>query len=381
MTLDALCIGFATTTIEPSFNHGHLDGIGVYSKALLENLPATGCTVRGFSFPPLRRSPGWGRFSAGQSMPHSFAALTVRDLIAPRQMTLRLPVDLYHATDYRIVRMQCPVVATLHDAITLKHPQWCSPRMRTLKNWVLRGAARKADHVISLSAFAVTELVEYFGIDARRISVVPCGVGERWQQRPCADAIAATLSQFGLEPGYFLFVGTLQPRKNVDRILSAYLSLPAAVRRERPCVIVGRPGWRCEGTIARLRAAAADGERVLWLDRINEEAQLRQLYAAAGVFVFPSLHEGFGIPVTEAFASGVPVVTANTTSLPEVSQGAALEVDPLSVDDIAAAMLALAQDHGLRQRCIDAGHVRASELTWQRTAAMTADVYRKVLAS
>lgn len=375
-------IGLATTTLEPSLTHGHLDGIGVYSKALLEHLPATGCTVAGYSFPRLRataeqRNVG---LTAGQRLPHSFAAQTLKDLLAPRTARTALPVDLYHATDYRIVRMACPVVATLHDAIMLKYPQWCSPRARRLKNVVLRHAAGKADHVIALSAFAVTELVQYFGIDERRISVVPCGVARHWLQRPAAAAIAGMLRDHALEAGYFLFVGTLQPRKNIDRILDAYLSLPPAVRRAHQCVIVGRPGWRCEQTIARLQALMAAGERVVWLRAVEDETQLRQIYAAAGVFVFPSLHEGFGMPLTEAFASCVPVVTANTTSLPEVAQGAALEVDPLDVAAIAAAMLALVREPALRQRCIAAGLVRATALSWSNTAQMTAAVYHKVLA-
>ena len=123
----------------------------------------------------------------------------------------------------------------------------------------------------------------------------------------------------------------------------------------------------------------AAGERIVWRDTVDTQTQLRHVYAGAGAFVFPSLHEGFGIPVTEAFAAGIPVVTANTTSLPEVSQGAALEVDPLDVGAIAAAMRALVEDAGLRQRCIAAGHARAASLTWQRTARETCAVYRQVL--
>lgn len=311
-------------------------------------------------------------------MPHSFEASSLRDLILPTGRGSPA-IDLYHATDYRIVRMRCPVVATLHDAIPLKHPEWTSPRLRGLKNWLQKTAAGKADHVIAISKFAVAELVEYFHIDERNITVVHAGVGSEWLEPLPPEDVDETLRANGLRSGYFLFVGTLQPRKNVERIIDAYKSLPAEVRRARQLVIVGHAGWRCEDLINKIRTMVQEGEQVVWLNNLAQKNQLRHVYQGAGVFVFPSLHEGFGIPVVEAFASGVPVVTSNTTSLPEVSQGAALEVDPLAVDDIAAAMLALTTDDALRQRCIDAGRRRAAQLTWNQAVEKTAAVYRAVL--
>jgi alpha-1,3-rhamnosyl/mannosyltransferase len=366
--------------IEPALTQGRLDGIGVYTRALLQHLPEAGCQVLPYSYPRLRGGAP-GELTVGKPMPRPFELQTALDLATPRFVRQKIDADIFHATDYRVVRMRCPVVATLHDALPIRYPEWCNPRQRRLKNWLQVKAARKAQRIIAPSHFVVPELVECFGVDERRISVVHQGVDEAWMTPPNQNHVTVTLQMNRLRPGYFLFVGTLQPRKNIERVIDAYLALPQAVRQERQLVIVGSAGWRCEALVAKINAAREKRERVKWLNKLTKPEHLRHIYAGAGVFVFPSLYEGFGIPLVEAFAAGIPVVTSNTSSLPEVSQGAALEVDPLSVDEISSAMLTLVEDQFLRRRCIDAGRARAAQLTWRHTAQRTAAVYQSVLSN
>ena len=371
-------VGLGTTMIEPLLNGGRQDGIGVYTAALRRHLPAAGCQVAAFSFPRWGADPAPIRI--GQALPQSFEVATVRDLLGPKAHRMHMPVDIFHTTDYRLVRMDCPQVATLHDALPIRYPQWCSGRLRGLKNRLQGIAARKADHVIAVSHYAVDELVSCFGVDERRVSVVHNGIDDDWQVVPAAAAVQATLAAHGLREGYFLFVGTLQPRKNVERLIDAWERLPAATRAARQLVLVGGPGWRCDDTVRRLDAARQRGDNIVWLRDLTDGVALRHVYAAAGVFVLPSLYEGFGIPVLEAMGAGVPVVTSNTSSLPEVSAGAALEVDPLDVGAIAAAMRALADESALRAHCISAGLARAAQLSWRETARQTAAVYHHVLS-
>jgi len=175
-----------------------------------------------------------------------------------------------------------------------------------------------------------------------------------------------------------LYVGNLQPRKNVVRLLRAFARARKEAGFAHRLVIVGQAGWQCEEEMRELQSAEAAGHalRVGYVD----DSDLPALYAAADAFLFPTLMEGFGLPVLEAMAMGTPVLTSNTSSLPEVAGDAALLVDPTDESAIATGISALAADGSLRARLRDAGLARAAQFSWQRTAELTRTVYESALA-
>ena len=374
-------IGFGVTVLAHGMRGGGVDGIGSYTHELLQRF-ATADELKllpilyGRPLSPVNglelQSRQFGRFGRRALC----SALTGLRFSGAR--ALEEEVDLVHATDHLIPKLgRIPVVATIMDAIPLSHPEWAASSFRSLKNILWRRSAQWASHVITISHYSKQEIETHFGLPGNRISVIPLGVDARWFRPLETETIQAVLQRYGLPKRFFLFVGTLQPRKNVGRVIAAHQAMPLAIRNEMPLVIVGRAGWHCDDVVSAMEAGTY-GSSVRWLKYLPGDELLAVMKAAVAL-VFPSLCEGFGLPVLEAFAAGVPVVTSSSTSLPEVAGDAALLVDPLDVSSIAQAMSQLAERDDLAEGLRKRGYVRAQAHTWERTAAMTLDVYRQVV--
>ena len=280
---------------------------------------------------------------------------------------------LYHGNYILPPGLTCPGVVTVHDSSYRYAPE-LMPRADALMfgrfvPWSIRRAAR----VVTVSEHGREDVLRSTpGLDPSRVVVVPNGVSPAFAPDPtAADRVRAA---YGLDPGYVLFIGALQPRKNLLCLLDAYAALDDA-----PPLVLAGDAKHDEAALDERIAALGLGGRVRRIGYVRGEPALRDLYAAAGVFAFPSLYEGFGLPVAEAMACGTPVLTSDATALPEVAGGAAVLVDPRSSGSIADGLARLLGDEALRARCREAGLARAAELTWDAAAERLVGVWSDVL--
>ena len=373
-------VGISSGVVDPRRTRGGLDGIGTYTEALLAHVERPGVAVKrvdtthvsahGLAFPRHADVP------LAIPLPITIALGAFAHARTPGCRGLERAVDLYHSTDYMVPRLRrTPVVATVYDAIPIVHPQWANQRLRGFKNWLLAQSVRNADRVIAISAAGRDEVVSSYGIRAERTRVIPLGIDDAWFEPVDERAMQRTLLRRQLEPGYFLFVGTLQPRKNVEALLDAYEALPPTIRRKRQLVIIGKYGWNAEILRRRLEDARREN-RCVWLDYVPRQ-EIYQLYAGAGTFVFPSLAEGFGLPVLEALAKGLPIIANDLPVLRDLGAHLVAYVDARDTKALTDAMASLPQMSADETgRAMRMAH--AMPYTWSACAERTVAVYREL---
>lgn len=284
-----------------------------------------------------------------------------------------------HSPNFVLMPFDGPAVATVHDISYLRYPQYHPVERVRLLERHLPETLQRADALIVDSDCVREELLSVFGVDERKLHTVPLGVDAAFRPRSEAE-LGATLTSLGLVPdGYLLVVATLEPRKNLERLVQAYAGLPAATRARVPLAVVGARGW-LDGP---LRSALEPLERVGQVRRLGyiDAATLPLVYAGALGFALPSLYEGFGLPVLEAMASGVPVLTSHEGALAEVASDAALRVDPLDVEAIRHGLVRMTEDAQWRADAAARGVALAAAYTWQRCVDRTLGAYRAAMSA
>jgi alpha-1,3-rhamnosyl/mannosyltransferase len=365
---------------------GRRTGVGHYTAELVRCLRrhTSPGTIIGFPDPLMRRVRqlwSWLRqFRAAKSGPPGGGAIVNGGRSAMRhyfRAFCRLRgFDLYHEPNFLPLPSDLPTVATLHDLSVLLHPEWHpADRVAAYERDFREGLTRTA-HVITVSEFARQEIIGVLGLPAERVTRVYNGVRPDLRPLPAAE-VKAGLHRLRLPPEYLLYLGTLEPRKNMLTLMRAYCALPEPVRRRFPLLLVGGWGWRAEGVADYLKSVGESGG-VRHLGYVAD-TDLALLYNGARALAFPSLYEGFGLPPVEMLACGGAVLASTAGAVAETAGAAGHLIDPHDEDGWREALLRVCSSDDWWQSLRRGAVAAARPFTWEQSAADTLAVYRNVL--
>jgi glycosyltransferase involved in cell wall biosynthesis len=356
-------------------------GIGTYVRNLIRSLAAIDSGNRYVLLAKPEDKAGL------QDLPENFQVAlesspvySVRELFALSWHLYRRKLDLYHSTHYVLPAwVGSKVVVTIHDIIHLLYPEFLPSNLAFLyAQRMIRRSLTRGDRIVAVSQNTKNDLTQHFDVDGRKIEVVHNGVDEAFRQRLAPEDLQRWLRDLGIPQPYLLFVGNpAKPHKNLDTVVQAYARARRMAQFDAPLICVGSR----QGSEFKIRARAeylGISDKVRLLGHVAQEA-LPAIYQGATLFLYPTLYEGFGLPVLEAMASGVAVITSNTSALKEISEGYALLVDPLDLDGIAKAIASLMGSPERRAAFAERGIRRAEDFRWDEMARKTLDIYRSVI--
>ncbi|NCC52809.1 MAG: glycosyltransferase family 1 protein [Spartobacteria bacterium] len=353
-------------------------GVGRYTSSLVEELPRLAgdddiqCFFFDFQRKGLPVNVPRAHLRVNRWLPGRLAQKAWKTLAWPPFNWLAGPADLYHFPNFILPPLtHGRSVVTIHDLAFLRYPETIEPRNLRYLSARIRDTVERADAVITVSEFTARELCELLQVPRARVFSIHEGLSSRIA-RPEAPAITSMKERYGLEQPYLLFVGTLEPRKNIPFLIDVFEHLQEDVS----LVIAGMRGWKDEPIMERIRTSPKAGQ-IHYLSYVPE-GDLPALYAGAELFVFPSIYEGFGFPPLEAMACGTPVISSAAGSLPEVLHPAASIMNDFCAEAWAAHIQTLLTDETLRGAMRRDGIEHVRKYTWASCAQQTWDVYRQV---
>ncbi len=370
-------VAFGSTLLDRGQESGGIDGIGQYCQEILNQFS---CNPGTFSIHPFTFGPTHNRSEA--TLLPSYPKYLAQSLVVPSKNSLANQffggVDLIHATDQLIpIKHQKPLVSTVMDSIPLSHPEFIRATSRLIKPFLWKKLTQQSDHIITISEFSKREIANQMDFPLEKITSIPLAVDARYFDAIPPDQIQSTLKKYQIDRPFLLFVGSIQPRKNLHRLLEAHASLPNHLAVQFPLVIAGKVAWDDGQTLIAINKGVLEG-RCIWLNYVTDVEKRCLLQATEGL-AFTSLYEGFGLPILEAFASKAPVITSDCTAMPEVAGESALLVSPKNSESIRDGLLTLLTDTIYKQNLVLTGFERAKQFTWDRVAVQTAQVYKTLL--
>ena len=362
-------------------------GVGVYTEKLLEKLLHVavdhqlklGAFAWGFSDPIIREIYQKYRSEKVSIRIYRGLASLLRwfwyRLNLPKVETMYGSMDVYHSPNFIAPAVKkVPIVITVHDLAFVKFPS----RFPVPHNYrtYISTSVKRSSKIIAVSASTKQDLIELFDLPEEKTEVIYQGLDtERFKPLP-TSAVKNFLSDRGLPEKYFIFVGTLEPRKNLVTLLKAFCDIKTQKKDPHKLLVVGEKGWHYRD-IFQMVASLEISREVIFLGYVPEE-ELPYLYNGADLLLYPSLYEGFGFPILEAMACGTPVITSNISSLPEVAGKAAVLVDPMDEKGLKLAIESLISDKNTYVRYQELGFARVKKFSWERCAMKTLDVYESL---
>jgi glycosyltransferase involved in cell wall biosynthesis len=300
-----------------------------------------------------------------------------RDLWEQGYLPLKLhrhKIDIYHGPNYVLpIFTKAGTVLTAYDMISFATPEWYKPISRFRVQKLLKLSAKKANKTIAGSENSKRDIIKILRVPEEKIKVVYIGINDIYRPINDKHKLDSVKTRYDIADRFILHVGSLNPRKNIPRLIDAYSRLPAKIMEEYQLVIAGKRSWRADEIFAKAKQFGPE-ERIAFTGFVAED-DLPLLMNAADLLAFPSLYEGFGIPPLEAMACGTPVIASNTSSIPEIVGDAALLFDPYNVEEMAAAMYRALTDEQLRYELRYKGFERINHFSWEKAARETLALY------
>jgi len=291
----------------------------------------------------------------------------------------RRGVQVFHGPAFMIPlrKGKTRTVVSIHDIVAYRKPETIPLKYSLYMKLLIRLVSAKADKIISPSLSTKNDLIERLGVPDEKIQVIYDAASKRFAP-PGEPRPLEIKKKFGIRDRYMLFAGNLEPRKNLIRLMKAFDLASGALGDEYQLVICGKKGWLFRDILRTYEELTRDNRNIILTNYVSED-DLLKLYQCADMFVFPTLYEGFGLPPLEAMSCGVPLITSNVSSLPEIAGDAALLVDPFNTEEICAAMVKMATSEELRRSLREKGIRQAARFSWTTTAQQTLEAYRSVL--
>lgn len=360
-------------------------GVGWYTKEILDNIDMDIFDMEGFGFNFMNRHDIQQNlnklkfnYKINKLMPYGFYRRIWDYFPISFNKLFNTNAEIFHFFNYIVPpKIKGKVIVTVYDMVYKTFPNTMDRRNYKMLDKELRRSIERSDRIITISQNSKKEIIEYLHVSEDKIDIVyPAVDHDKYSKRFSDLEIEKTRSKYNLPSHYILYLGTLEPRKNIEKIIDSYAKLNDELKEEYHLVIAGKKGWMYDSVFERVKEYGLQ-HKVVFTGYVEEEDK-PLIYKLSDLFIFPSLYEGFGMPVLEAMASGIPVITSNTSSLPEVVGEAGILVDPQNTNDITIAINDILCNSDLKKDMIKKGLCQSKKFSWEKSAYELLNIYREV---